>query len=162
MKSNFEIAKQTLEPEVAMGSINSLFTSVISITSFGVILTNLNGLMFCIMFAVILLSVFLNSKCKQIIFKYNEENIPYNRFMGYIYHIATSPQYSKEIRMYNIQQWLHRKYSLTFSKLKSRFLSNQKKLLPYQFSVGILFRLQDLILYLYLSSQTLLQKNHIR
>lgn len=134
-----------------------LFSSSISLFSLGALFTNTDPILLLVVILTMLISAILNSRTKRVVFEYNKGNVPINRYLGYLYNVMTSKMYAKDVRVFHIEEWLVGKYLKNFYTILKRYKNNQRELLRINGANGILLRVQNAFLYLYLAKKALYQ-----
>lgn len=86
------------------------FSAAVTLGIAFVIIFNLNWILACLLLLFSVPSFLINQKYTKIKFNWDKENVILERKYGYIYQILTAKQYAKDIRFYDLGEYLHGQY----------------------------------------------------
>lgn len=112
-----------------INSITGLFKSVINIGTLLALIIYLDPVIIVISFANFFFTFILNISIKKINYKLNQARVLSDRQINYVKRIVAEPQYSKEIRLYDMWGFLKEKYVIFSQELFITIKKNSEKLL---------------------------------
>lgn len=131
--------------------IFSIFSSIITVFSVSYILLLLGPYVMALLIGVIFISTYIMTLNKKATFNYMNSVTKYNRETGYFYNLLASPNFSKELRVFNSGNWIISKYNERINKVNSMFKIHQKKVNLLDCSNQTISKIEDSIIYLILA-----------
>lgn len=96
--------------DIAIYTLPSLAASILSCIGYVFIISTFNILVVVIMLLVILLNSIIQSRIEKYAYEYRTEMAPTERKIAYFIMNVPSQKFAKDIRLYNLSQWLYEKY----------------------------------------------------
>lgn len=154
----FQRSKNVDYCEEMFTAIANIISNVITSVGLVAILLQLQiGVIFVIAL-VVLVNVLCNKKTQQYNYKWHVDAAPYNRTAEYLMSVMHGFEYGKEIRIYNLEDYLSKKYE-TFSNKYLRALYNITiKFLKLNLITSLINVLQEGALYAYLAFRVIKTK----
>ncbi len=141
------------------GAINGMITAVLTMLGISYLLFSLNIIVFIVIFLVVILNTVLNGTAIKRQLEFYRSCAPHVRKINYLMNELQENEYAKEIRNYQMQDWITAKASV----LLNRVYKNTKANINYQTIIqcvgGTMSILQDGASYLYVG--WLLMGGHI-
>lgn len=125
---------------------NSVKDFIVNIVKFFFVVTTVlvvfsEPLVLIFPFITLISTTILFTRVYKHIFDRNQENLPYEREMGYIKRVFYLREYTKELRLTNIKNVLLNNFKKASSESAGLFLRYSKKIIPTNFVLTIIFEL---------------------
>ena len=133
----------------------SLISSTISLITLSFIIFRIIFWVVLIVFAVVLINAILNTKSKKVEVKIYNELAPNRRQIGYNIGVLGDIKYSKEIRIFNLQNWIKHKAEEVISNMIYHLKKSIWKMHKYALIGSIFNVLQEAVLFMLLGIQAL-------
>ena len=128
----------------------SFFAGIIGFVFFSAILTQLNIVVLIFLVASTTASYFLSLRITKWSEKNNAERTKYHQKLGYIDTVAEDIKSSKDIRLYDMEGWLHRIYKENIGKIAKWYKRYDKIVLKVTFANSTISLLREGVAYGYL------------
>lgn len=109
-----------------MDSLGRLLSTIVYLATMGYIINSLDAAMLCVIVIAVIATFFLKAIQSKVYYQYDKKITPIDRKMSYIRRIFYESAFAKEIRVYNMTDFLFRKYSNS-EKNKSVLLAGKGK-----------------------------------
>lgn len=139
-------------------SITNFFASIFSLIGVVAIIITINWLLLIIVFIIIVINAFSNSKLKKIQYRTDTELWPIDRKMVWFMRFLADASYAKDVRLLNNQKFIFKKYknlSKKYHNLLSKIIDAKGKVKQTN---NVLSFIQEVIIYLILGYQILVLK----
>lgn len=128
----------------------SFFSAVIGFVFYSAILTRLNIVVLLFLIATTTVSYFIGLGVTKWAEKNNAERTKYHHKLGYIDMVAEDIKSAKDIRLYNMEGWLHRIYNDNIEKIAKWYKRYDKLVLKTTIANSSISLLREGVAYAYL------------
>lgn len=104
-----ELAKDSTNFYQVLDLAGNIITSLLTISGLFIIITTVQPIIFLLIALVILLRLIADKKNRDLWDKWRPKYAPIMRKVGYYFRVMKSIDYGKEIRINNLQDWIHGK-----------------------------------------------------
>lgn len=126
----------------------NLFSSFISLFMVIYILFELDWLLVVFILLIIALVFFISQKTKKMSFKFYNSIINLNRENAYLFFTLSSKTFNKEIRIFDLKNWILQKQQACYAQLYRKQTAFYKKSIQLNGLNGVLIRLQYIFVYI--------------
>ena len=154
----FQRTKGTTYCENMFSSITDIITKSITCIGLVTILYQLRLVVLIVIFLVVAINVLCNRKTQQYNYQWHVEATPFRRISEYLVRLMHGFQYGKEVRIYNLEEYLSNKYNTFNNKYLEKLYSITIKFLKLNLVTTIVNIVQEGGLYLYLAYKVIAEK----
>lgn len=133
----------------------SLLSNIISLTTISFIIFRINIWVVIVALIVVIINAILNTKSRQVEIKIFNDLAPNRRQIGYNIGVLADPRFSKEIRIFNLQDWIAKKATSLIKSMIGNMKKSIWKMHKYVLIGSVSNIVQEVLLFLMLGLQTL-------